>query len=127
MSLKRAVAAARDRVIAYFGWCERRYASQASRDLLEIHRIVSAGHPGIPRRELYTTIVMVRIGTGREEAEAILERAEESFATWPANRPLTFRDVVHYLAVTEYLRLKGEVATRTDMGQLIAERIAHDL
>lgn len=127
MSLSRALAVAKDRLIAYFGWCERRHAAQVSRDLLDIHRIVSAGRPGIPRRELYTTIVMIRTGATRDEAEATLERAEESFATWPANRPLTFRDVVHYLAVTEYLRIKGEVATRTDMGQMIAERIAHDL
>jgi hypothetical protein len=33
-----------------------------------------------------------------------MQRAEESFATWPVERPLNFRDIVQYMAVTDCLK-----------------------
>ena len=46
---------------------------------------------------------MARTGSDLNEAEAVLSWAEQSFASWPTERALTFSDVVHYMAVSEYL------------------------
>jgi hypothetical protein len=106
---------------------EARYAGQTARELLKAYWIVSASHPQLARRDIYRKVVMLRTGADEEEADAILKRAEQSFATWPTERALTFSDVVHYLAVSEYLALGERLGTRINMGRLIAGRIAPDL
>lgn len=106
---------------------ESRYVAEVTRELLKLHWIVSASHPGLRRREIYRKVVMARTGAGEDEANMLLRRAEQSFATWPRERELTFADVVHYLAVSEYLTSDERLATRIDMGRLIAGRIPPDL
>src|SRR2546430_12945188 len=39
-----------------------------------------------------------------------LDEAEESYATWPILRALTFCDVVHFIAVSEFLASHGDAA-----------------
>lgn len=106
---------------------ESRYVAEIIRELLKLHWIVSASHPGLPRRDIYRKIVMARTGGDEEEANSLLRRAEQSFATWPKERELTFADVVHYLAVSEYLANDDRMATRINMGRIIAGRVPADL
>jgi len=106
---------------------ESRYVAAIIRELLKLHWIVSASHPGLPRRAIYQRIVMARTGADEDEANSILRRAEQSFASWPRERELTFADVVHYMAVSEYLTGDDRFATRINMGQLIAGRVPADL
>jgi hypothetical protein len=106
---------------------ESRYVAAIVRELLKLHWIVSASHPGLPRREIYKKVVMARTGADEDEANSILRRAEQSFALWPKERELTFADVVHYMAVSEYLTGDDRFATRIDMGRLIAGRVPADL
>ena len=107
---------------------EARYAAETARELLKLHWIVRANHPGLPRRDVYLKVVMARMGCDEDEARVVLRRSEQSFATWPTERELTFADVVHYLAVSEYLGSDEErVGTRIDMGRLIAGRVPPDL
>jgi hypothetical protein len=106
---------------------ESRYAAQITRELLQLYWIVTATHPGLPRREIYLKVVMARTGAGEGEAASLLRRAEQSFATWPHERELTFADVVHYLAVSEYLTDGEQIATRIDMGRLVAGRVPREL
>jgi hypothetical protein len=47
--------------------------------------------------------------------------------TWPAERALTFGDVVHCLAVSEYLASNSRVGTRINMGRVVSGRIPKDL
>jgi hypothetical protein len=108
-------------------WREAQYAAQVSRDMLKLYQIVSASHPGLPRRAIYKRVVMVRTGSDLNEAEAVLSWAEQSFASWPTERALTFSDVVHYMAVSEYLVVDDRMATRINMGRLVAGRIPKDL
>lgn len=105
-------------------WREAQYAAQVSRDMLKLYQIVSASHPGLPRRAIYKRVVMARTGSDLNEAEAVLSWAEQSFATWPTERALT---VVHYMAVSEYLVVNDRMATRINMGRLVAGRIPKDL
>ena len=106
---------------------ESRYVAAIIRELLKLHWIVSASHPGLSRRAIYQKVVMARTGADEDEANSILRRAEQSFASWPRERDLTFADVVHYLAVSEYLTDDGRLATRINMGRLIAGRVPADL
>ena len=123
----RAVAFSNEIVASMFSLRETRYASETSRELLELYWIVSASHPGLARREIYQQVVMARTGANVEDAETLLVRAEQSFATWPTERELTFCDVVHYLAVSEFLAAGSRIGTRINMGRLVAGRIPQRL
>jgi len=106
---------------------ECRYAAETARELLKLHWIVSASRPGLPPRDIYRKVVMIRTGVDEDGADSLLRRATESFASWPTERDLTFADVVHYLAVSEYLTTDERIGTRIDMGRLVAGRIPPDL
>jgi hypothetical protein len=106
---------------------ESRHVAATVRELLKLHWIVSASHPGLPRRTIYQKVVMARTGGDEDDAREILRKAEQSFATWPKERELTFADVVHYMAVSEYLTADDRIATRINMGRLIAGRVPSDL
>ena len=123
----RVVALTHEIAASMFSLRETRYAFQTSRELLKLYWIVSASHPGLARREIYQKVVMARTGANAEDAETLLVRAEQSFATWPDERALTFSDVVHYLAVSEFLAVDPRVGTRINMGRLVAGRIPQSL
>jgi transposase len=113
----------------FAGWREKHYAARISRELLELHRTVAAAHPRLTKHELYRQIVMARVGGTLAAADAALDRAADSFASWPVERPLTFRDVVHYLAVSDYLAANGDVAewTRENLGKVVSSIVPDDL
>jgi hypothetical protein len=125
--LQRATAWRNELLASFLSPRETRYAGQAARDLLKLYWIVVASQPQLSRRQIYRRVVMARTGGDEDEAEKILMQAEQSFATWPAERALTFGDVVHYVAVSEYLALGERIGTRIDMGKLITGRIPPDL
>jgi hypothetical protein len=111
------------------GWRERHHAAKASRELLALYRTVAAIHPRLGKQDLYRRIVMARLGGSAAAADAVLARAAESFATWPVERALTFRDVVHYLAVSDYLATNDDLAdwTRENLGRVVTSRVPEDL
>jgi len=113
----------------FAGWQEKHHAARTSRELLKIYHTVAATHPGLDKRQLYRQIVMLRLGGTLAAAEAVLVRAAESFSTWPAERPLTFRDVVHYLAVSDYLASNNDIAdwTRENLGRVVASYVPDNL
>ncbi len=111
------------------GWQEKHHAAKTSRELLKLYAKVAAARPGLGKQELYRHIVMARQGGTLAAADAILVRAEESFATWPVERALTFRDVVHYLAVSDYLATNAQAAdwTRENLGRVVASLVPDHL
>jgi hypothetical protein len=103
---------------------ERRFARRIGRELLKLYWFVSASHPDLRGRDLYRTIVISRAQVDTESAEALLEQAEESFAAWPTRRALKFRDVVHFIAVSEFLATHGNSSwIRTNMRREVASQI----
>jgi hypothetical protein len=103
---------------------ENQHLKRTCRECLQLYRGL-AEHPNATARERYALVVERRTGVG---ANAILQRAEESFATWPNERPLTFRDVVHYLAVTECLSDdKSQIGIRADVMMVVAKLIPANL
>jgi transposase-like protein len=111
------------------GWQEKQYAAKTSRELLKLYEKVAAARPGLGKQELYRHIVMARLGGTLAAADAVLTRATESFATWPVERALTFRDVVHYVAVSEYLATNAEAAdwTRENLGRVVSSLVPEHL
>jgi len=108
-------------------WGEKRFAVRTSRELLRLYQAATAHRSGMSRREIYRWVVMARTGTDADESDAILRAAERSFASWPADRELRFADVVHYLAVSQYLKKAHRMNTRVDMGRLVNRYIPRDL
>jgi hypothetical protein len=106
---------------------ESRHVAQIADELLKLYWIVAASDPGLRRRDIYRKVVMARTGADEDEAGVLLRRAEQSFASWPKERDLTFADVVHYVAVSEYLGSDDRFSTRIDMGRLVAGRIPPEL
>jgi transposase len=113
----------------FVGWRERHLAARASRELMKLHRTVSAGHPGVTKLELYRHIVMARLNLSPTAADAVLDRATESFASWPVERALTYRDLVHYLVITAYLASDDLVDewARENLGRVVASFVPDNL
>jgi len=114
-------------IAAMISFRETAHALRTSRAFMRHYRTVSASQPGLARRDLYRRILMARSGTSEQDAEATLVRAEQSFATWPRPRPLTYVDVVRYVAVSDYLAGRPGYGTKVNMGLLVAGRIPHHL
>jgi hypothetical protein len=114
-------------IAAVISFRQTAHAIRTSRAFMQHYRTVSTAVPGLARRDLYRRIVMVHAGVVEEDAEALLVRAEQSFATWPRPRPLTFVDVVRYVAVSDFLAGRPGYGTKVNMGLLVAGRVPPDL
>jgi hypothetical protein len=77
-------------------------------ELLELHRRVEMEMPRDSSTARYARVIELRSGADAAAVSNFMRRAEESFATWPVERPLTFRDIVLYVAVTN--DLKSDIA-----------------
>ena len=108
---------------------ERHYARRASEQLLDLFRRERRDRPDLTGRALYEAVAALRLGIKpRISAAEVVRRAEESFADWPAERAVRFRDVVHYLIFDEYTHAgKVREATKTNMGAVVARVIPEDL
>jgi hypothetical protein len=107
---------------------ERRYAKEASVQLLELYRQERHEHPEFNSRALYKHVVAQHLGPQAGRAGELVRRAEKSFTDWPADRELKFRDVVHYLIFDEYMRLAtSREGTKTNMGVAVARVIRDDI
>src|ERR1700746_2068499 len=109
----------------FAGPAERRYAKEASEQLLDLFRREQRDHPELKGRAPYEAVTARRLGLNPPiSATEIVRRAEESFADWPVERELRFRDVVHYLIFDEYMRAgKARAGTKINMGAVVARII----
>lgn len=108
----------------FLAWRERRYARGAANSALLLYHRMRAKEPALARIDLYAAIVCIRSGVSTPEARAILHRARESFAAWPIDRDLIFRDIVQYLVISEYLKYQSTRASTTiNMADVVAKII----
>lgn len=84
-------------------WRERRLAASCCSDLLALYKAVAATHPELSGTRLYEEVVVAHRLCDPEAARAVLRQAQQSYAIWPVERELRFRDVVHYIAVSQIL------------------------
>ena len=107
---------------------EKRYARHASAQLLDLYWQRRRVQPDLEDRALYESVVAQRLGPQEARAAEIVRRAQESFADWPVERELKFRDVVHYLIFDEYMRTgKAREGTKTNMGVVVADIIPDEI
>ena len=99
---------------------EQWHAWRMSRRLLKIHWIIRKEEPELCGIALYERIVARRGNVGSKTPHAIVQSAAESFTLWPVKREIRFRDVVHYLAVDDYLQSHRTVlGIRSDMRRMV--------
>ena len=112
----------------FVAWRERRFAAACCRQMLELYRTVAATHPELSGPPLYRHIVMARSGASRPDADAVLGFAEQSFAAWPVERSLNFRDVVHYVVVQEFsVSHKNALWLHANLNWVVCAGIPHNL
>lgn len=113
----------------FVGHAERRYARGASEELLKLFSREQLEHPELKGRALYEAVIARRLGPNPTiSAAEIVRRAAESFADWPVERELTFRDVVHYQVFNEYMHQGAvRVGTRTNIGAAVARIIPGEI
>jgi hypothetical protein len=107
---------------------ERQHVKRTCRDCLALYRQGEAQRANTTAAERYAHVIASRTGADANGVNTILRRAEESFAAWPNDRPLNFRDVVQYLAVTERLGdTLSESGVRAHVAEIVARLIPEDL
>ena len=107
---------------------ERRYAKRESLKALAMYHAMREQHPELTGIALYEKIVASLTGADAEAAHALVQAAEQSFAEWPSDRGLTFRDVVHYLCFDGYTKSHDDLGwTRTSMRKVANAVIPKDL
>ena len=112
----------------FLAWRERQFAARVCRDLLRLHEKMVTRHPGQQGLSLYRLIVADRNGGSIPVADAILDRASQSFAEWPSRRALNFRDVVHCLVVLEFIAANRDARwIHADLKQFVGNAIPHGL
>jgi hypothetical protein len=109
-------------------WREVRFAKNAGRLALDLYQRLRKERPELTGRALYEAFVCERNALGKSAAQVILQRAEASFAAWPNDRDLIFRDVVQYVVISEYLVLHPKRGgTTTNMAGTISRLISANL
>jgi hypothetical protein len=109
-------------------WRERTTARQISRESLRIYREVEESFPELIGLRRYHEIIARQTGLDDSGVREILERAEGSFASWPVERPLKFRDVVQYIVAIQCLKADTTVlGVRSRLTTIIAEEIPGEL
>jgi hypothetical protein len=83
---------------------ERRQALRTCVEALRLYHEVEASFPQDTGMARYERVVALHTGADARTVQKIIRGAEDSFASWPVERPLNFRDVVQYLAFNDYLK-----------------------
>ena len=89
------------------GWvaarAERAYANRQCALLLEIYEQLRKEHPGLGGDEPYARVVAYSLDCDPTAARSIVLAADRSFAQWPTERDVTFRDVASFLLMNQLL------------------------
>ena len=108
----------------YRSWRERAWARQTSRAALQLYREVQVTRPELEGVTRYQEVLARHTGLDEQRVRKIIAGAENSFAIWPVERELRFRDVVQYLVVYQCLEAEPRVlGTRTQLTTIIEEEI----
>lgn len=106
-------------------WKEKRFARDASVSMLSLFNRLREDNPALDRISLYKNFVRAYLKVDAKVATDILEKAEESFASWPTERPLKFADIVHYIIVIEYMRKNKLGAIGPHFKEIVDETIPY--
>ncbi len=99
---------------------DNRFAKGESHKALRAYQWVHAARPDLQGRDLYEEIVANCVVNHRETARAYIRHAADSFAAWPANREVRFRDVVSYIIFDQLVVSNQRPDTRADIEAVVA-------
>jgi hypothetical protein len=109
-------------------WNEKQTARELSRDCLRLYQEVGEAAPQLPAYERYREVVARQTGLDEDSVRRILEGATTSYAQWPHDRDLQFRDVVQYLVALRCLDGEaGAEGIRSRLESVIREEIPAEL
>ncbi|SRR6266478_440369 len=116
-----------DDTIRRFGFLsairEVQHVKRTCRECLQLYRRIEKEN-GSTAAERYAYVVAKRTGSDLNGVKSIIRRVEESFGEWPNERPVNFRDVVQYLAITECLKESAtESGVRAEVSAVVAKLI----
>ena len=107
---------------------ERSLARHRSRDLMKDYLEVAAASPDLQGVDQYRAVLARQPGLDPSTIEKIIRGAEDSFAIWPVDRPLKFRDVVQYLIVVDCLKAHPAAnGVRSRLTTIIAEEVPDEI
>jgi hypothetical protein len=107
---------------------EREVVRRTSQRCLALYRRIESEQPDATTQQRYEFVVSQFIGDDPKAVRTALRRAEESFAAWPVERDLNFRDIVQYIAVTEYCQDNpNESGMRARVSSVVADLIPDTL
>lgn len=102
---------------------EQSLARTCCEQMLEILKAISLREPNLHGEGLYARTISERLACDMSRSREIVRMADQSFAQWPEERDVRFRDVVNYLIVHEILGKDPKtMGTQSDI-----DRICRDL
>ena len=121
-----------DDAIRRFGFLstmrEIHHVKRACRECLQLYRQVEQEKAGSTAAERYAYVVARRTGADIDGVKSIIRHVEDSFAVWPIERPMNFRDVVQYLAITECLsEAVSASGVRAEVSSVVSKLIPETL
>jgi hypothetical protein len=107
---------------------EVKHVKRTCRECLQLYRSAAREKADSIAVERYAYVVARRTGADANGVKTIMRRVEESFAVWPNERPVNFRDVVQYLAITECLSESvSESGVRAEVTSVVSKLIPAEL
>jgi hypothetical protein len=107
---------------------ERYQVRRTCAQLMSLYQKACETSPGVLKIDLYTQVVQEYSGADADGVRRILRRAAESYAMWPDDRDLIFRDIVNYFAVTKCRSADPKsIGVRTDVIDIVSNLIPAEL
>ena len=99
---------------------EQWHAWRMSRRLLKAFWKARRTHPELSGVALYEQVITDLGAIVSESPTVVVKHAQESFAAWPAKRPLRLRDVAHYVAYSSFVNSHPDAhSTRSDIRKMV--------
>jgi hypothetical protein len=107
---------------------EQTLARSCCQQMLEIRSALKAQEPALDSEALYERAVSQRLACDMTRAREVVRMADVSFAQWPEERDVRFRDVVNYLIVHEILGKDPKaMGTQSNIDRIIRDSIPKEL
>ena len=100
------------------------FAGRVCSESLAAYHAVRKQNPELRGDDLYEAVIARRIRLDAAGARAIVWRTHASLDDWVGDRGPSFRDIVKYMIVSEYLGQEAdERGMNLDLGPFLAKRI----
>ena len=103
---------------------ERSLAREQCAQMLGIYKTLRAGNAKLEGEALYERAVAERLSCDQAKAKDIVRLADLSFAQWPEERDVSYRDIVNYLIVNQILGAHTKaIGTLADIDRVVRASI----